>query len=119
MMLEQPDLEMRERYLRDDEPTRFGNLASTLARAARGAQVPSRRETVTRVLREACDFVGWSTQSNDSQASVLHPMQIDLNRLLTHWQGGSEWDADLADEVAVKCRSFSDQALALSGLLDE
>lgn len=118
MSTAQPGNDLRERYLRDDEATRFGNLASSLARASRGAQSPERRATVERVLGEAHSFVSWTTESVTSPSSALLTMRVDLESLLANWQKSSQWDPALAAEVSEKCRRYSDQALALSGLLD-
>jgi hypothetical protein len=118
MPVSQSQPELRTRYLRDDEPTRLGNPASTLARAARGAQVPSRNETVARVLREACSFIAWSIEAGSSKATCLQTMGKDLETMLSQWQKTDQWDASLAAELAAKRRRYSDQVLSLSGLLD-
>jgi hypothetical protein len=110
---------LRERYLRDDEAIRFGNLASSLARAARGASIPARQETVAKVLREASDFATWSAEANAAGAPLLLNMRGDLKALLSNWENRPTWDEALAQEVAAKCRDYSEKALALSGLLEK
>ena len=116
-----PDVDAkRARFLRFNGPARLGNLASTLMRAADLARDEAGSEIVYRMLLEAQLFVGWDDSVRDERAdSTLTEMKLGLERLQHRWGAAARWDAGLATEVAEKCRTYSDQALALSGLLDE
>lgn len=109
----------RARFLRFDGAARLGNLASTLMRAADQANAEEGSEIAYRMLLEAQLFLSWDdTTREETATSALKGMFDDLRLLQRRWDASSSWDPKLASVVAEKCRSYSDQALALSGLLD-
>jgi hypothetical protein len=116
-----PNLEAkRARFLRFNGAARLGNLASTLMRAADQAADSESSPIVDRMLAEAQLFLHWDDTARDAAAkTALTDMRLGLERLERRWEEATQWNPDVAVEVAAKCRAYSDQALALSGLLDE
>jgi hypothetical protein len=110
----------RARFLRFDGGARLGNLASTLMRAADQANDEGSAAIVNRMLVEARLFLSWDDTARDSKSnSSLIAMHAELARLERRWNDTIRWDAALAAEVAAECRAYSNQALSLSGLLEE
>jgi hypothetical protein len=102
-----PNLETkRARFLRCDGAARLGNLASTLMRAADQAGDHESSSIVVRMLAEAQLFLTWDdTARDDASRSTLTDMKAGLERLERRWDQSDRWNAELAKEVASKCRA--------------
>lgn len=69
----------RERYLRDEWPRQFGNLASTLTRLASHAEDERFDPLVADLLREGALLIEWSaSQAPPEQVEALALMQREL-----------------------------------------
>jgi hypothetical protein len=71
--------ELRERFLRDPQPVRLGNLASNLARLSGFAPREARHETVKSLLRETQWFIEWAGPHTTRELQPrLVELQVDL-----------------------------------------
>lgn len=104
---------IRERYLRDPLPLRLGGLAADLARIASFSENPSNRDAVMSLLEEGKYFAEWTAPdaSPDVQA-VLAEVQGQLALWQRRWTAGRP-----EPFTRVEAQHWSDQLLALSGLL--
>ena len=115
-----PDLEAkRRRFLRFATPARFGNLASTLSRAADMAGTPEGETIAFRMLCEAILFLSWTEEERGIFPAGIPLMKRELTRLRCSCESSPTWEPTLAAEVVVRCEEYSRQALEWSGLLDE
>lgn len=111
--------DVRARYLRDSQPVRLGNLASSLARIASCARREGRDAATEAAIRECALFVEWGGGDADpTLQSQLAALQRDLVRWGKRWAAGERDDLTRAD-LTQFARSASQQALEWSGLLDE
>jgi len=108
----------RERYLRDPLPVRLGGLAADLARIGSTAKNSANARVVEVLLEEARRFIEWTAaEAQPETASYLVDLQLILTLWLRAWpeaQVSSTQRALLAQQGL----HWSDQVLAMSGLLD-
>jgi hypothetical protein len=108
----------RERYLRQSIPVRLGGLAADLARIASFTEVHA-DTAVEGLLDESRAFIEWSApEAPIDDAAQL----VEIQRALTHWR--SIWalaqkDPLKREELARQAKTWSDQVLDMSGLLDQ
>ena len=105
----------RERYLQDEWPRQFGNLASTLARLSSHAEDQRYDPIVTDLLRESALLIEWSApQVPLDQATNLALMQ----RELLMWR--KIWPTDAARPLlALRAHAMADQLLAAAGFTEQ
>ena len=108
---------LKERYLRDNLPTRLGNLASNLARIKSRSQNPVYDELVKSLVEESRYFIEWTAKEMeiDTAAELL-----DLQRILTRWL--FHWDSiwsNIAERTQLTdiAGTWSERVLDMSGLL--
>jgi hypothetical protein len=114
-------LTRRERYLKQSIPIRLGGLSANLARIVSTATVPA-IAAVSSLIDESRAFIEWCAPDLlpdrvDDAASL-----VDIQRGLTHWYWN--WDKVQHDlikrqELAAQAQVWSDQVLAMSGLLEQ
>ncbi len=112
-------LAIRERYLRDELPTRLGGLAANLARVKSFSNNVANREVVESLLEESKFFIEWTAMDAEVDTTAeLVELQIQLAQWQRSW--ASIW-ADPAQrmKVAEQAKFLSERVLDLSGLLSE
>jgi hypothetical protein len=110
---------VRARYMRDPLPMRLGGLAADLARIGSIAATPANASAVQVLLDEARRFVEWSApETAPETAAQLVDMQLALTLWLNAWPEAQSQPTQRA-LLAHQAYCWSDQVLALSGLLDE
>lgn len=108
---------LRQRFLRDPLPTRFGSLSATLGRISSSARQSASPTVVAELLDEAKHLIEWTAADADPDtASEL----VQIQRLITLWQ--KSWATASADKgqrviLSVQAKTWSDKALEISGLL--
>jgi hypothetical protein len=109
--------EVRERYLRDELPTRLGGIAANLARVSTFSRNPGNKEAVNRLLDESKFFIEWTAgEATVETAAELVELQVQLARWQRRWDEIWE-DAPWRMEVAESARGWSNRVLQASGLL--
>jgi len=108
----------RERYLRDPLPVRLGGLAADLARIGSTAKNSSNARVVEVLLEEARRFIEWTAAEVEPEAASH---LVDLQLILTLW--ARAWPEAQTNSIqrallAQQGLYWSDQVLAMSGLLD-
>lgn len=108
---------IRERFVRDDLPTRLGGLAANLARISSFFKNPINRNVVHSLVDESKLFIEWTAA--DAEAETAAPL-VELQVQLALWQ--LDWDKIWNDpayrsQVVDQSRAWSDKVLDLSGLL--
>ena len=109
---------IRERYLRDPQPVRLGGLAANLARVTSFSNHPKHSATVESLIDESKYFIEWAVPDAeaDGQAELVL-LQVQLARWQLNWS--RIWaDPTQRAMVASQAQKWSDQVLAMSGLLD-
>jgi hypothetical protein len=108
---------LRERYLRDDLPTRLGGLAANLSRIKSFATHEASREAVESLIDESKLFIEWTAAQAESQtASELVALQIQLARWQRNW--ARIWaDPAQRSQMAEQSSLWSKRVLSMSGLL--
>jgi hypothetical protein len=108
---------IRERYLRDPLPVRLGGLAANLRRVQSFVTHGANRDAVESLLDESKHFVEWTARETEiDNAAQLVELQIQLARWQRNWD--RIWaDPEARQQVGVQSQAWSDQVLALSGLL--
>ena len=109
---------LKERYLRDELPTRLGGLSANLARIKTLTGKAVSQETIIYLMRESKFFIEWTAMDADIDITVeLVELQIQLALWQLRWT--KIW-ADPAQrmEVAAQAQIWSDRILERSGLLD-
>ncbi len=111
-------LARRERFLRQPEPIRIGSLAADLARISSFIQVPA-LEAVTSLIEESRAFIEWTAAELpiDDAAQL-----VDIQRGLTHWWfiwPEAQHHPEQRRRLAEQAQAWSDQVLAMSGLLEQ
>ncbi len=111
--------EIHERFMRDSLPVRIGGIAADLARIASFSSGSGSADVVYGLLNESRAFIEWTAPEMpiDDAAQL-----VDIQRGLTHWRFA--WDQVQNDpeqrhRLAEQAQAWSDQVLAMSGLLDE
>lgn len=108
---------IRERFIRDDVPTRLGGLAANLARISSFSKNPINRNVVHSLVDESKLFIEWTAA--DAEAETAAPL-VELQVQLALWQ--LDWEKIWGDpayrsQVVDQSRAWSDKVLDLSGLL--
>ena len=108
---------VRERYLRDDVPTRLGGLAANLSRIKSFSSHTANQKAVENLLDESRFFIEWTAVETEiDTAAELVELQIQLARWKRNW--ASIWeDTTLRHQVAERASQWSKRVLELSGLL--
>ncbi|MBM4036431.1 MAG: hypothetical protein FJ291_32245 [Planctomycetes bacterium] len=100
-----------ERYLRDREPVRMGNLASDLMRLSQWAAGRWKDERIVELM----ETIAWMLEQNPEFASEE---LANMQREICHWR--RIWPVEAARPLlAFRARLMSERILELSGLLDE
>jgi hypothetical protein len=99
-------------------PVRLGGLAANLARVKSFSDHVDHREVVASPLDESKYFIEWTTHEADPEAQAkLVELQIQLARWQLNWT--ETWnDPAQRATVAEQSRAWSEQVLAMSGLLN-
>ncbi len=101
---------LRDRYLRDGEPIRMGNLASDLLRLSQWVEKRWPDARITGLLGE----IAWMLEQNPEFASEE---LANMQREICHWR--RIWPVEAARPLlAFRARVMSDRILELSGLLE-
>ncbi|HSN76048.1 MAG TPA: hypothetical protein VL334_13310 [Anaerolineae bacterium] len=109
---------IQERYLRDPLPVKLGGLAANLARVKSFSGHPKHSATVESLIDESKYFVEWAAPEAEVETqAALAALQVQLALWQLRWP--RIW-ADPAQRamVANQAEQWSDQILAMSGLLD-
>jgi hypothetical protein len=111
----------RERYLKQDISTRLGGLATDLARVVSASKIPA-VAAVGDLLEESRWFIEWSAPDLLPDRVEDAARLVDIQRGLTHWRW--IWDQAQNDpaqraRLAEQAQAWSDEVLAMSGLLNE
>lgn len=109
---------LKKRYLRDELPTRLGNIASNLARIKTLSKNITYSDVVVSLVEESKIFIEWTANDTDiDTAGELVELQIQLALWQLRW---AEIWADPAQrmEVSEQAQIWSDRILERSGLLD-
>ena len=108
---------LQTRYLRDRYPTRMGNLASNLSRIKTQIQKLISPNSIEYLLQESKYFVEWTGKETDiDTAAELVELQLQLARWQLRWH--EIWESPQErEQVADRCRAWSERVLQLSGLL--
>ncbi len=110
--------EIRERYMRDELPTRLGGIAANLARVSTFSSNPANKEAVKNLLDESKFFIEWTAgEATVETAAELVELQVQLARWQRRWDDIWE-DAPRRMEVSAIARAWSNRVLQASGLLD-
>lgn len=108
---------IRQRFLLQSVPIRLGGLAADLARVASAAEIPA-IDAVSSLLEESKAFIEWSAPS----LPVEHATRlVEIQLGLAYWQ--FRWDQIIYDpaeckRLTVQAQAWSDEILAMSGLLE-
>lgn len=107
-------------YLKQNISVRLGGLAADLARIASFIQVPALPATKT-MLEESRAFIEWSAPDLLPNRVDDAVRLVDIQRGLTHWYWNwheAQNDPAARQKLAEQARAWSDEVLAMSGLLD-
>jgi hypothetical protein len=109
---------IRERYLRDQLPTRLGGLAANLYRIKSFSTQDAGRESVESLLEESKHFIEWTAaEAEVNTAAQLVELQIQLARWQRNWP--EMWSDPLhRRQMAEQSALWSQKVLELSGLLN-
>lgn len=110
---------LRERFLRDRVAIQLGNIASNLGRIDNFITTEMEQPAITDLLDETKVMIDWAAPSATLEQQFT---LVELQRCLVRWRFA--WDSIAQDAsqragVAGKAREWSDQLIAISGLLDE
>ena len=109
---------IRERYLRDPLSVKLGGLAANLARVKSFSAHPKHGATVESLIDESKYFVEWAAPEADVETqAALAALQVQLAVWQLRWPRIWANPAQRA-LVANEAERWSDQILAMSGLLD-
>ncbi|MCP9495090.1 MAG: hypothetical protein MSG64_11640 [Pyrinomonadaceae bacterium MAG19_C2-C3] len=107
----------RERFLRDDLPTRLGNLAANLARIGSFINNPVHHQVVNDLLTESKFFIEWTAAETETEvAAELVELQVQL----ACWQlrlANILDDSTQQARIAEQARRWSNRVLHVSGLM--
>ena len=108
---------IRDRYMRDDYPTRLGGLSANLARISSFSDDVRHRSVVEDLISESEHFIEWTTSHAElADQACLVELQLELARWLV--RVGRDWeDESVRSELAESAKSRSDEILQMSGLL--
>lgn len=108
-----------ERFLRDRVAIQMGNIASNLGRIAYFITREMEPTAITELLDETKAMIEWAAPSATLEQQFT---LVELQRYLVRWRfawGDIAQDATQRADIAAKAREWSDQLIAISGLLDE
>lgn len=106
------------RYLKQPIAVRLGGLAADLARVASVAEIPG-LAAVPSLLQEGKAFIEWSAPELPIEhAARLAEIQLGLAYWHLHWEQLQN-DSMARVALAQQAQSWSDEILAMSGLLTE
>lgn len=108
---------IRERYLRDDPPTRLGGLAANLLRIKSFADRNGSQDAVVSLIEESKFLIEWTAGEFEAdRAAQLVALQVKLAGWQLLWPrvGG---DPEARKRVAQEAASWSDRVMEMSGLL--
>jgi hypothetical protein len=114
--------EIRDRFLKDALPLRLGGLAADLARIASFLKNPKSDSTVANLLEESRYFIEWSTPALLPDRVEDAARLVEIQRELTHWRrvwNVAQHDPASRARFAEQARAWSDEILAMSGLLNQ
>ncbi len=111
----------RERYLQHPVPLRLGDLAADLARLASFSEIFD-VAAVESLLEESRAFIEWSAPDLLPDRVEDAARLVDIQRGLTDWQ--HTWtkvqnDSEERKKLAEQAQAWSDEVLAMSGLLEQ
>lgn len=111
----------RERFLGQNISTRLGGLAADLARVVSASQIPA-ATAVSDLLDESRAFIEWTAPSLLPERIDDAARLVDIGRGVTAWY--HTWHKIINDPrqrhaLAAQARAWSDEVLAMSGLLNE
>lgn len=109
---------IKERYLKDDLPVRLGGLAANLARIRSIVVNRASREATTSLIEESKYFIEWAAPEATLATQVV---LVEIQRELVKWERrlSQSWDDDAQrQDLSQIAKSWSDQVLELSGLLN-
>lgn len=102
---------MRERFIRDGNAVRMGNLASNLLRLSKWIQKWHNDEAIVDLMREIAWFMEWS---GDMASAELADMQREICR----WR--RVWPVEQVRHIlALRALQMSNRILKWSGLLEQ
>lgn len=109
---------IRDRYMRDELPTRLGGIAANLARVSSFSKNPANKDAVYGLLDESKHFIEWAAGETAVDVTIqLVELQVQLARWQYNW--ASIWDdVRRREEISQQARLWSDKVLEVSGLLD-
>lgn len=108
---------IRERYLRDELPTRLGGIAANLSRIRSFAAQSASDEVVESLMDESKHFIEWTAaEAEIDTAAELVQLQLELAGWQRSW-AQIRVDAALRDQLAKKAGIWSKRVLEMSGLL--
>jgi hypothetical protein len=114
--------EIEQRYLQDDLSVRLGGLAADLARIVSFSDNPESAPVIKSLLEESRWFIEWSAPDLLPDRVDDAARLVDIQRGLTHWyRTWHEAQNDPAQraKLSEQARVWSDEVLAMSGLLNE
>lgn len=109
--------QLREKFFRDDLPTRLSNLAVNLAHIATYTEDAQAQEVILQLLDESKLLIEWLAPSMELEQQFI---LVDLQRCLARWR--FTWpqivsDARQRSAMADQVRQWSDQISAMANLL--
>jgi hypothetical protein len=108
---------IRERYLKDDLPTRIGGIAMNLSRIKSFAAKDANRAAVESVIEESKWFIEWTAREAEIDVAA---QLVELQLQLARWQHqfNSIWnDPAKRTEMIGQSGEWSQRVLEMSGLL--
>ena len=109
----------RERYMRDEVPTRLGGLAANLARARSASQNSLNEKVVFSLFEESKFFIEW-TAAETSLETAEELVELQIQLAIRQRSLHSIWNSeDRRNEIASFSASWSDRILKRSGLLNQ
>lgn len=110
-----------ERYLKQNISTRLGGVAADLARVVSASKIPA-VAAVGDLLEESRWFIEWTAPDLLPDRVDDAARLVDIQRGLTHWRwtwGEAQRDPAQRAKLAEQARAWSDEVLAMSGLLEQ
>ncbi len=114
--------EVQERYLADSLNIRLGGLAADLARIVSFSRNIKAIKSVVGLLNESVYFIEWTAPDLLPDRVDDAARLVDIQRGLTHWRwtwSEAQRDPTQRAKLAEQARAWSDEVLAMSGLLEQ
>lgn len=110
-------LAIRERYMRDDLPTRLGGLAANLARIASFTSRGASAVVLSRLIEESKFFIEWTASDTAlDMLAVLVELQVEMALWHQSWLSAGI-DSTQRERIAQASRTWAERVLEMSGLL--